>query len=113
MRTLVEVARQLRELPEDSPDLSVKDLFESRHEDTESIVEIVVPGKTGQDVHLEVFDMRLQLQRTSKRCPRMQAFYMDVLQKHPNSLQAPWHVILYFDEMVPGNVLSPILERKQ
>ena len=112
MRTLAEVAKQIRELPEGSKDVTIQELFDSRHEAADAMVDLVVPSKSGNDLHLSMFDMRKQLQIVTTRCPRLQALYSHALHTNPNSLQTPWRIIMYYDEMIPGNVLAPMIERK-
>ena len=57
MRTLVEVARNLRDLPKGSKELTVKDFFEGRLEDRDALIQLAVPGKNCKDIYLDAFDM--------------------------------------------------------
>ena len=48
-------------------------------------------------------------------CLRMPAFRdisMQSLAKHPSSFQRPWNLVLYLDEITPGNMLRPDNKRK-
>jgi len=38
--------------------------------------------------------------------------YREVLARRPNSMESPWHMIWYFDELTPGNVIRPDNKRK-
>ena len=47
-----------------------------------------------------------------KRNTKMAPFLLKRLQKHPPTLEMPWHLVIYSDEVTPGEVLSPHNLRK-
>ena len=44
--------------------------------------------------------------------PAYKAMIDEALRREPNSLRQPWHVVLYADEITPGNPLRPQTSRK-
>ena len=46
------------------------------------------------------------------RVPAFRDMFMQALAKHPCSFQRPWSLVLYIDEITPGNVLRPDNTRK-
>lgn len=52
------------------------------------------------------------LQQLCEKCEGMRSVMLDGLARRPGDHQHPWHIALYADEVVPGNVLSPDNRRK-
>ncbi len=46
------------------------------------------------------------------RVPAFRDISMQSCAKHPSSFQRPWNLVLYLDEITPGNVLRPDNKRK-
>jgi hypothetical protein len=52
------------------------------------------------------------LRKYIDRSPALASEFRQALRTHPNTCETPWSMILYFDEVTPGNVLRPDNKRK-
>ena len=52
------------------------------------------------------------LRKCLDESPQLRSAYKSALLERPNSMASPWGLILYFDELVPGNVLRLDNKRK-
>ena len=109
----MDIVRALRELPLDASDVTAWKLNASRHDPEHAfITEICVPSCEGPDLRIHVADMRKQLQRTCANSPRFCSIVERALRRCPNGPTQKWGIVMYCDEITPGNILAPMLERK-
>ena len=68
----------------------------------------VLPSQADPNLSIdwELADPSRLMQLTMSKCPKLQAVYGRALAKHPCSPDAPWRLIIGFDEFVPGNKLK-------
>jgi len=52
------------------------------------------------------------LWKASSECDSFITFFRAKLADHPPSLENPWHLLLYTDEVTPGNPLATLNKRK-
>ena len=71
-----------------------------------------LPLARGRDFAWPVSNLPKLVQQYSVQCPGFLSVLAESLKRHPAGSQHPWHLVLYLDEVVPGNVLSPDNARK-
>ena len=69
-------------------------------------------GKDGAAKSIPVAHPLAALWKAVSDCPPFSTYMRDVLNENPPSLDAPWHLVLYSDEVTPGNPLSTANKRK-
>ena len=52
------------------------------------------------------------LSHTFNACAAWRKLLVDTHRRHPSSVESPWSLVLYNDEVTPGNALAPDLVRK-
>ncbi len=55
---------------------------------------------------------QLLLQKYVHQSSALAAAFKEALRDHPNTYNSPWSMVVYFDELTPGNVLRPDNRRK-
>ena len=73
---------------------------------------IQIPRKSGRPYELELQDPMPMLCASMASSPPFANLVNDTLQMRPSSPLEPWHLILYSDEITPGNALAYDNERK-
>ena len=71
-----------------------------------------LPLAGGGDFAWPVSNLPKLVQQYSVQCPGFLRVLAESLKRHPAGPRHPWHLVLYLDEVVPGNVLSPDNARK-
>ena len=71
-----------------------------------------VPGKNGGMIRIALANPFAMLYAALDKSANMRALFQDRLVVYPCSLERPWSLILYSDEVTPGNVLSTSNKRK-
>ena len=74
--------------------------------------QISLIGKDGAALQMHVAHPAAVLWKAVKECKPFRAFLLLMLQKNPSSPDSPWHLLLYSDEVVPGNPLACLNRRK-
>ena len=69
-------------------------------------------AKTGGPQHLFYAHPFALLWTSVKECPEFSKFFKAQLLKKPPSIDNPWQLVLYSDEVTPGNPLSTANKRK-
>jgi len=69
-------------------------------------------GKDGVAKSIPIAHPLAALWKAVSDCPPFSTYMRDVLIENPPSLDAPWHLVLYSDEVTPGNPLSTANKRK-
>ena len=73
---------------------------------------IALPLADGTEFQWEVADPNLLVAMSLRRSEEMQALFGNVLRRHPCSPEAPWQLIVTWDEFTAGNPLKPHNSRK-
>ena len=71
-----------------------------------------LPLVKGGQVKWTYLNPQKLLNKCIGRSPMLASGYEAALQDHPNSSESPWGLIVYFDELTPGNVLRLDNKRK-
>jgi hypothetical protein len=73
---------------------------------------LAVSDKDDVDQQLTIAHPIALLWVASKECLSFSAFFLEKLKDNPPSLENPWHIVLYTDEVTPGNPLATMNNRK-
>ena len=73
---------------------------------------ITLPRMKGGEEQWEVADPSLLVQKSIEHSTEMEDAFATSLRWHPCSEEAPWRLIVTFDEFTPGNALKPQNARK-
>ena len=76
------------------------------------LLQTQLPCKTGGTFTWSYLDPQRLLRKCIDQSPQLAEAYGEALRNHPCGPEAPWSMILYFDELTPGNVLRPDNHRK-
>ena len=66
---------------------------------------VTVTTNTGSTHEVPVANPFALLWASVDGSPKLKALLLERLAVHPSSLESPWHLVLYSDEVTPGNVL--------
>ena len=73
---------------------------------------VTVTTNTGSTHEVPVANPFALLWTSVDGSPNLKALLLERLAVHPSSLESPWHLVLYSDEVTPGNVLACMNRRK-
>ena len=73
---------------------------------------VTVTANTGSTHEVPVAHPFALLWTSVDGSPKLKALLLERLAVHPSSLESPWHLVLYSDEVTPGNVLAFMNVRK-
>ena len=73
---------------------------------------IELPLEDGGSFDWEVADPSLLTSLAIRESSQMEEVFFQALHRHPCSAEAPWSLVVVFDEFTPGNVLKPHNDRK-
>ena len=83
------------------------------HEHSEQVKRtILLPLKDGQEFSWPVADPSLLVSMCCRLSKEMEELFARSLQWRPCSAEAPWRLVVVFDEFTPGNMLQPQNSRK-
>lgn len=109
LSAVLKVARDLDELPDA---VSTKQIREARNA---AVLDntpygtlhktVTLPG-TAKDFQLEIQSPHAALWAAANRSAAFAALLAQTAAKAPPSADAPWRLILYFDEVLPGNIMN-------
>jgi hypothetical protein len=74
--------------------------------------ELELDTKTGTKVKFRILNLFALLFVAFNSCGGFHTYMAERLQAHPSSVDNPWSLVLYTDEITPGNVLAPDNKRK-
>ena len=73
---------------------------------------ILVFDKDDKEQHLTIAHPMAVLWIASEECESFSVFFLAKLTSTPPSLESPWHLVIYTDEVTPGNPLATNNKRK-
>ena len=76
------------------------------------IENIIVKKANGQELSIPICNPLAFLLLAVRDCEQFSLFLLAKLQEHPSTPEAPWNLLLYSDEVTPGNPLAAINNRK-
>ena len=78
-----------------------------------SLIEhIIVKKANGQELSIPICNPFAFLLLAVRDCEQFSLFLLAKLQEHPSTPEAPWNLLLYSDEVTPGNQMAPMNNRK-
>ena len=76
------------------------------------IENIIVKKANGQELSIPICNPFAFLCLAVRDCEQFSLFLLAKLQEHPSTPEAPWNLLLYSDEVTPGNPLATVNNRK-
>ena len=73
---------------------------------------VTVFDKDDKEQQLTIAHPMALLWKASSECSSFSIFFLEKLNEHPPSLDNPWSLVVYTDEVTPGNPIATLNKRK-